>query len=222
MEELENVDIDVIIKASKGLGFDPLLVVNKGPLWVDFYKCLSTFQSYIDYCNKHHFKIQMVRPVKVGSQYMMNAFECFEGIPGIFLFCRTEVRVVNEEAVFFTLLGRDGFDKELFLLSKSFFDHVELKDLERIISSIPEKKYQTYLMFDANSGHYKIGRSIDPKFRERTLQSEKPSISLVGKTKVDIEKRLHDKYSVYHVRGEWYNLSQHQVKDILDLFKSYN
>ena len=37
-----------------------------------------------------------------------------------------------------------------------------------------------YLMFDTSNGYYKIGISKKPEYREKTLQSEKPTIELVG------------------------------------------
>ena len=45
-------------------------------------------------------------------------------------------------------------------------------------------------MCDKNTGFYKIGKSAKPKFRERTLQSEKPTIELVMVFKADAELNL--------------------------------
>lgn len=77
------------------------------------------------------------------------------------------------------------------------------------------KKIQfTYIMKDCNNGLYKIGKSIDPKYREKTLQSEKPSIKMVKQFNVDIEKQLHKEFKNNRVRGEWFNLSKIQVNHI--------
>ncbi len=77
---------------------------------------------------------------------------------------------------------------------------------------------KTYLMKDNHTGLYKIGYSINPKKREQTLQSEKPSISLVKIWNIDIEKKLHDLYKNYRVRGEWFNLTKLQVQYICTHF----
>ena len=74
---------------------------------------------------------------------------------------------------------------------------------------------KTYLMKDSNTGYIKIGKAIDPKFRERTLQSEKPTISLLAICDNLVERELHKKYNVKRVRGEWFKLSEDEVSDII-------
>jgi hypothetical protein len=78
----------------------------------------------------------------------------------------------------------------------------------------------TYLMVDRNTGYHKIGKSINPQKRERTLQSEKPVIDLLGYCAgwIVSENELHDKYAHLRVRGEWFNLSKSDVQDILKIF----
>lgn len=68
---------------------------------------------------------------------------------------------------------------------------------------------KVYVMIDKNTGYYKIGRSKNPKFRERTLQSEKPTIELLFHydTRVRVEKELHDMFAEKRIRGEWFDLN---------------
>ena len=73
-------------------------------------------------------------------------------------------------------------------------------------------------MRDNNSGYFKIGKSVDCVFRERTLQSQNPSISLVGFTDDNIETMLHNKYATKRIRGEWFSLTDSDISEILDLF----
>lgn len=80
---------------------------------------------------------------------------------------------------------------------------------------IVKRKYKTYLMFDSNTNYVKIGKSVDPRFRESTLQSEKPSISLFAICPADIEKDLHKTYSNNRVRGEWFDLHKNEVENII-------
>lgn len=78
---------------------------------------------------------------------------------------------------------------------------------------------QTYLMRDENTGYTKIGKSNNPRKRERTLQSEKPTISLLYTCLWDVESELHARYAAKRVRGEWFNLTD---EDILHICRNYN
>ena len=78
-----------------------------------------------------------------------------------------------------------------------------------------KKTKQTYIIKDDNNPQwYKIGKSIDPFKREKTLQSEKPSIKIVKIFKEDHEKQLHEQYKKNRGRGEWFKLSNLQLKYI--------
>ena len=77
-----------------------------------------------------------------------------------------------------------------------------------------------YLMKDKANGLYKIGKSINPKYRERTLQSEKPSIEMVFHAHEcgDFNERsLHLRYADRRKRGEWFQLEPAQVRFICQL-----
>lgn len=81
--------------------------------------------------------------------------------------------------------------------------------------SSPNRKYsKCYIMKDCSTGYYKIGKSVNPKYRERTLQSEKPSIVLVKVFNYDHESELHEIYKNQRVRGEWFELMPAQVRFI--------
>lgn len=82
-----------------------------------------------------------------------------------------------------------------------------------------DKKPICYIMKNKRNGFYKIGYSIDPKNREKTLQSEEPNIELIKVFKENHEKELHDNYSKYRVRGEWFKLSEVQLKYICTHFE---
>ena len=89
--------------------------------------------------------------------------------------------------------------------------------------SIFEMDFTTfvYVMIDKNTGYYKIGRSKNPKTRERTLQSEKPTIEMLffSEAKMSDEKTLHDKYYDKRIRGEWFDL---KGSDILEIKQYFN
>lgn len=77
----------------------------------------------------------------------------------------------------------------------------------------------TYLMLDERSGLYKIGRSVNVDYREKTLQSENPRIRTLAHTPVNIESDLHRKYSDKRERGEWFSLTKSDIKEVLQIFK---
>lgn len=78
----------------------------------------------------------------------------------------------------------------------------------------PENKI--YLMLDDTNGLIKIGKSKNPKVRERTLQSEKPKTHLIVEwtAPASVEKELHKKYSAKRKRGEWFRLSLKELDEI--------
>jgi hypothetical protein len=77
-----------------------------------------------------------------------------------------------------------------------------------------ETSKKTYLMKDCCNGFYKIGCSSNPERREKTLQSEKPSIVMVKVWDKYIERELHNKYESQRLRGEWFSLTKIQVRYI--------
>jgi hypothetical protein len=80
-------------------------------------------------------------------------------------------------------------------------------------------------MQDLKNKLYKIGISIRPFYREKTLQSESPNIILIYTKEFStqseaskIENMLHNKYSKNRVRGEWFSLLLSEVSEIKSLF----
>jgi hypothetical protein len=78
-----------------------------------------------------------------------------------------------------------------------------------------------YLMIDTTNGFHKIGISNNPEYRERTLQSEKPTIEKVCARQYPsriiaeaIEAALHKAFDAKRIRGEWFDLSEQEVADI--------
>lgn len=83
-----------------------------------------------------------------------------------------------------------------------------------------------YLMKDLSNGYYKIGISNKPEYREHTLQSEKPTIEMIGCKKYPsrriaeaFEKALHQAFSERHIRGEWFSLNGYEVATLLETLK---
>jgi len=89
-----------------------------------------------------------------------------------------------------------------------------------------EENCHVYLMLDSNTGYHKIGISNKPEYREKTLQSEKPTIELIisksfpsRRIARSFEKALHESFNSKNVRGEWFNLDNEEVVQIKESFK---
>ena len=76
-------------------------------------------------------------------------------------------------------------------------------------SEFKDKTTKIYVMIDKNTGYYKIGRSTNPNLREKTLQSEKPTIEMIfnKEAKHSDEKKLHEMFKGNRIRGEWFDLN---------------
>lgn len=79
-----------------------------------------------------------------------------------------------------------------------------------------DKEQFVYIMYDERTGFYKIGRSVNAEYREKTLQSDKPVIILIEKwvASAVVEGILHRKYKEKRIRGEWFELSESDLDDI--------
>jgi hypothetical protein len=83
-----------------------------------------------------------------------------------------------------------------------------------------------YLMIDRVNNFHKIGISNTPEYRERTLQSEKPTIELLAaklypsrKIAESIEKALHSTFKAKNIRGEWFNLDAVDIEQVSEVLK---
>lgn len=92
---------------------------------------------------------------------------------------------------------------------------------------IDDSDCYVYLMTDTVNNVHKIGISNNPAWRERTLQSEKPTIELLVAKKFinrkiasSFEKALHDAYSSKRLRGEWFKLDINELDEILKTLSS--
>jgi hypothetical protein len=128
-------------------------------------------------------------------------------------------------------------DYRQYVIRNLFADHLE--QVEKIIDgykplvgdekTVDEQNNEpchVYLMKDQANDFFKIGISNKPNYRERTLQSEKPTIDLIASKEFpsrtiaeSIERALHDSYSDKRLRGEWFDLDPKDIKDIKTTLK---
>ena len=98
---------------------------------------------------------------------------------------------------------------------------LEHETFTTLIDSRESEECYVYLMIDITNQYHKIGISNKPSWREKTLQSEKPSIELIASKKfvsrriaLSIEKAFHNTFADKRVRGEWFQLDSFDVEEI--------
>jgi hypothetical protein len=81
-------------------------------------------------------------------------------------------------------------------------------------------------MIDTTNSFHKLGISNKPQYREKTLQADKPTIELLcskefpnRKIAESIEKSLHMTFDNKRIRGEWFELDEKEVEDIIETLK---
>ena len=102
----------------------------------------------------------------------------------------------------------------------------EFESVNKLENNNLVKPSYVYLMKDSALPELtKIGKSNQPYYRERTLQGEKPTISMYKYTRLKneeeafkFERMLHDKYDDKRVRGEWFKINN---DDLFSLIARY-
>lgn len=119
----------------------------------------------------------------------------------------------------------EGKNVVLMVNSERGIFNIKLLNKVEILRSFFKNNYESqsqanneyvYLMVNTDTSFIKIGTSINPKYRERTLQSQEPKVHLVAKWNCEkqLEKRLHNIYKEKRERGEWFRLDLNDLKDI--------
>lgn len=106
-------------------------------------------------------------------------------------------------------------------------------EAKRLAERLREKAYResetkiakggfVYLMRDTSLDYHKIGFSTNPRFRERTLQAQKPTIQIehCWKGTWRIEQDLHEKFMHKRIRGEWFHLTPEDITEIMSFFQT--
>lgn len=121
----------------------------------------------------------------------------------------------------------DSFKRAIADLRGTQKTHIELQDdaysdAHPIVES-PTKNdvCWVYLMKDQANNAYKIGISNKPEYREKTLQSEKPTIIKITAKQYPtrelaraVESSLHKVYEKKRIRGEWFRLDDNDVENL--------
>lgn len=80
-----------------------------------------------------------------------------------------------------------------------------------------------YLLLDSTNNLIKIGQSYYPTTREKTLQGISPEWDLITTwiAPISVEKELHKKFQNKRTRGEWFDLSFSDLKEIKQYMSKY-
>ncbi|MFD2725029.1 GIY-YIG nuclease family protein [Hyunsoonleella rubra] len=113
---------------------------------------------------------------------------------------------------------KDGIDFVPFLNKIKAFRDIFDSNIEKAPAQNGNK---IYLMFNPRNGYTKIGRSINPKTREKTLQGEDPETEIIAlwNSPKSIERELHADFSDKRIRGEWFKLG---IFDLLKIKEKMN
>jgi len=85
------------------------------------------------------------------------------------------------------------------------------------------KAKKIYLIFDSTKNLIKIGQSVNPRIREKTLQGEAPQLDIITTwiAPAFVERELHEKFRLKRTRGEWFKLTFSDLKDIKEYMNGY-
>lgn len=197
--------IDILLKSK------PILSKNKLNEKIIIYKSLITEAELALFSNVNFKKWKLT--LANGER------EIFGGEVGSYKTYETKSNLI----IAIKKLAKDYID----LVLKEIPNYTPLKKKEQQNSiEIKSESCFVYLMNDSANGYYKIGISNKPKYREKTLQSEKPTIDLIIAKKFPVrkiaesfEKSLHETYSEKRIRGEWFELNKTDVENIIESLK---
>lgn len=230
-----------------------VLIYEKGKGYIEFEYCKKMINikkgDSISFLSDNNHVLDFVvtnKPYKKSEKSIYQYFKCQLYIEDIDFFLNekiTEWKISFNSDDRPTLHNKIDCKENMFtsLLLRYFVtDYINLVHQEvpeyrfphkSLVSESTKGTYQfdwcyVYLMKDLANGYYKIGISNKPEYRERTLQSEKPSIELLCAKKFpsrqiaeSIESALHSTFGNKRIRGEWFMLDEFDVATLCETLK---
>lgn len=169
---------------------------------------------------KHGFWCDFIEILEIGDRLYFNS-NSIQNVPiknvFPFLFADNNQAILVDDIFWINVNLADNY------LDYSIIqDYLRLNDSEFGTKNLNPKPsnndIKTYIIFEENTGYYKIGKSKQPKIREKTLRSEKPNIKMILVCDKNIESYLHKKYKDKRIRGEWFDLSSDEILDIIEKY----
>jgi hypothetical protein len=101
-------------------------------------------------------------------------------------------------------------------MNKVQFNHTAKATFKQFIDKhVKNSIVFTYFAYNPINKLTKIGRSTNHINRLKILSREAGcDVILINSISLNIERKMHDKYSQYRVSGEWFSLSDEILNDI--------
>jgi hypothetical protein len=201
----------------------------------------ANFDYYLIYVTKSNRKLEgyliQLQPLKRNRNELTNLFANFIGTKfnksedetmGVFNVFQDQQRTVFERKEYLTFgdeIKDLVKDSKASLIVKGnklplYVPFAKKQKAEKLDNNTKHKKVDlenyVYIMHNKSNNYYKIGRSIKPEHREKTLQAQEPDIILIEKwiAPAEIERLLHQKYKPKRKRGEWFELVEDDIEEI--------
>lgn len=195
------------IEKQKGYGFEEKeFYTEKESLDIIMYHITSLQAKKLAF-NDNNEIVKDIDILKIDDMYYVN-IDCYKKVPISIMF-------------FFWRLDdlKYGFTKN----NKTYFSYTFLNVInsnfngfkEIFKKKTPIKLQKTYLLQNIY-GHVKIGKSIDPFNRKRTLSSNEIGLNVIAICDNNIEKYLHKKYHKFRMSGEWFDLTENIISTIIE------
>ena len=108
---------------------------------------------------------------------------------------------------------KQKLQKEIVYINNTTTDKMPIDNVVKVKN---KSKPKTYIMLDEYTGYVKIGYSINVEFREKTLSAQFPKIKTIKIFNKNIENVLHKKYHQYRLRGEWFDIPDYHLNNLLN------
>ncbi len=98
-------------------------------------------------------------------------------------------------------------------------DAIKQKAIKQVQSKLELTNERGYLYVIKSSGLVKIGFSSNWSKREKSYKTHTPNFKLIylvqSELSFQLETEIHEMYKDNHVKGEWFDLSDGQVVDVI-------
>lgn len=103
-----------------------------------------------------------------------------------------------------------------FAITKIYDVFSKIIDVDLDSEDDNNKIVHTYLGSGNSNGYIKIGKSRDVSKREDSIRIGNADFKIIAFIDRDIENELHKKFSSKRVNGEWFNLSEKDIENIIN------
>lgn len=177
-------------------------------------KCRNELTNY--FVSFLHQQYNFDEPAEVFNTYQHQTRTLFEGLN---YFTVTNEDFEHVKGKRFDMMLPAGYKGIVFV---PFAKTTKTKQDTTIVKQTKQKSKEdsqdnfVYIMHNRRNGYFKIGKSVDPEYREKTLQAEEPDIILIDKWEAasHIETTLHGKFRDKRKRGEWFALTDDDISTI--------